>query len=285
VDAMSTLHSGQFLGRAVGGRTFGDFSLIESRYAPKQCLSWHSHERPYISILLRGSYTERCGPRAWDCTAGQVIFHAPGEAHSNQFFEDGGELLNLEILPSLAQRLRDDGIRTDLRTHLKDSNCFELALRLHRELRSPDSLSGLAIEGVVMELAAHVLRRCIPKPVNEGHWIEQVRTILREQFTAPPSLTELAAMVHVHPVHLARTFRQRLCCTVGDYVRMLRVEAACQKLRHTDVPIADIAAETGFADQSHLSRTLKKHTGMSPLCLRRAGVTACENKSLRPFNG
>jgi AraC family transcriptional regulator len=271
---MSTLHPGQFLGQAVTGRTFRDFSLIESRYAAKQCLSRHSHERPYISILLRGSYTERCGSRAWDCSAGQVIFHGGGEVHSNQFFEDGGELLNLEILPSFAQRLSEDGIRTDLRTHIKDPGCFELALRLHWELRSPDSLSGLAIEGVVMELAAHVLRRCIPQQGQEGHWVERVKAILREQFTEPPSLNELAQTVHVHPVHLARTFRQRLRCTVGDYVRMLRVEAAYQKLRHTDLPIASIAADTGFADQSHLCRTLKRYTGMSPLCLRRQGLTA-----------
>jgi AraC family transcriptional regulator len=270
---MAGVRREQFLGKIVRARTVRSVSLVESRHPPEQCLPEHLHIQPYFSILVRGSYRESCGASTWDCTPGHVIFHASGEVHSDQFFDEGGELLNLEVLPEFEERLREDGIRTNLRLALDHPFGLELALRLRQELRSPDSLSGLAIEGLAMELAARVLRGRSARPEPQGHWIHRIDATLRERFSNPPSLTELAEMVNVHPVHVARTFRKRLHCSVGGYVRMLRLEAACEQLRQTDLTLAEIAAETGFADQSHLSRTLKRYMGISPMNLRRAAAS------------
>lgn len=253
--------------------TFRGLSLFETRHPAGQCLSPHLHLQPYFSILIRGSYRETCGPSAWDCTPGQVIFHSPCELHSDEFFDEGGEVLNLEILPPFEEQLRDDGVRMDVRTLLHHPGFFEMGLQLRRELLAPDMLSGLALEGLSMELAAWLLRGRFAQGERDRHWINRVGATLREQFRTPPSLAELAQMVHVHPVHVARTFRKRFQCSVGEYVRMLRLDAACRQLAHTDRLIADIAAEAGFADQSHLSRALKKYKGVSPLSLRRASLS------------
>jgi transcriptional regulator GlxA family with amidase domain len=67
------------------------------------------------------------------------------------------------------------------------------------------------------------------------------------------TLTDIAGQVRVHPVHLARAFRKRYTYRIGDFIRKLRVEAACSELLQSDAPIAEIAARTGFTDQSHLS--------------------------------
>jgi AraC family transcriptional regulator len=279
--AMAGLARGQFLGRIVRIRTFRNFSLVESRHPAQQSIPLHLHVQPYFSILVQGSYRENCGSTSWECMPGQVIFHVPGEVHSDQFFDQGGELLNLEVLPEFEERLREDRIPMDLRVSLDHPYGLELALKLRRELRSPDSLSGLAIEGLAMELAACVLRGRLTRTESQGHWIHRIDTALREQFSNPPSLAELAEMVHVHPVHVARTFRKRLHCSVGEYVRMLRIQAACRQLQRTDLSLAEIAAETGFADQSHLSRTLKRYMGISPMNLRRAGAGSCVTPEAR----
>jgi AraC family transcriptional regulator len=252
-------------------RSVRAFSLVESWHPAQETLTRHVHTRPYFSMLICGSYRETCGSMAWDCVPGQVIFHGAGEAHSDQFFDQGGELLNLEILPEFEQRLLGEGIRIDQRTSVNHPYALELAVKLRHELRSRDALSGVAIEGLAMELAACVLRGRSHREGRRENWLLQVEATLRERFHKPPSLSELAEMVQVHPVHVARTFRKRLQCSVGDYVRMLRVEAACKQLCHTDRPLAEIAAETGFTDQSHLSRTVKRYVGMSPMNLRRAG--------------
>src|SRR5580658_2599823 len=149
--SMADLRREQFFGLVVRTRTFRNFSLVESRNPAKQSLSRYLHLRPYLSILVRGSYRESCGSSALDCMRGQAILHRSGAVHSDQFFDDGGELLSLEILPEFEERLRDDGILADLRTWLNHPYCLELALKLRHELCVPDAVSELAVEALAME--------------------------------------------------------------------------------------------------------------------------------------
>ena len=51
---------------------------------------------------------------------------------------------------------------------------------------------------------------------------------------------------------------------MGEYVRTLRVEHAARRIAASDDALVEIALEAGFADQSHLSRVFKLHTGMLP---------------------
>ena len=95
-----SLKSNAFCGRELGRREFAEFTVFESLYRPNQKIPKHSHEQTYISIALRGSYTEECGPTAWDCEAGQTILHVAGECHSNCFHQSGGQVLNLQFFPS-----------------------------------------------------------------------------------------------------------------------------------------------------------------------------------------
>ena len=84
-----------------------------------------------------------------------------------------------------------------------------------------------------------------------------------------PSLAELAAGVGVHPVTLARAFRRTFGCTIGEYLRRLRIERAAEQLATGTQPLAEIALAAGFADQSHFSNVFRRRVGMSPSAYRR----------------
>ena len=47
---------------------------------------------------------------------------------------------------------------------------------------------------------------------------------------------------NAHPVHVAQTFRRFHQCTIGEYLRRVRIEYACRELAHTETPLSDIAA-------------------------------------------
>lgn len=261
-----------FSGRELGRREFPGFSVFESLYRPNQNIPRHSHQQTYISILLRGSYTEECGPTAWDCEAGQTILHVAGECHSDRFHRNGGQVLNLELLPPLLARLREcDGAATDNRTFCNSAHAMQLGLRIHKEICGFDICSPIAIEGLTLELLAEVFRqrKTCARP-NGCEWLTKVTEILHDKFQQPITLSELATAASVHPVHLARAFRRRYLCSVGDYLRKLRIEAACHALLNSEEPIVQIALRCGFSDQSHLCRTLKQYTGMSPRHFRQA---------------
>jgi AraC family transcriptional regulator len=93
---------------------------------------------------------------------------------------------------------------------------------------------------------------------------------LHERLQENVGLGDIAEIVGVHPAHLARTFRRCYGCTVGDYVRSLRLERARQELRVSDRPLAEIALALGYADQSHFATSFKQQTGMTPGTFRNA---------------
>ena len=116
-----------------------------------------------------------------------------------------------------------------------------------------------------MEMFATVSRNQSNLPTRQPQrWLVHAVEFLRESFTEHLTLTQVASVVGVHPVYLAREFRRFHRCTVGEYVRRLRVERACRQLSSSNESLAMIAAGAGFSDQSHLSRTFKRLIGMTP---------------------
>jgi AraC family transcriptional regulator len=83
------------------------------------------------------------------------------------------------------------------------------------------------------------------------------------------TLTQIAQVVGVHPVYLATAFRKKFGLTIGEFVRKLRIEHACDELIKGDLPLAAIALDAGFVDQSHFSKVFKLQVGTTPANYRR----------------
>jgi AraC family transcriptional regulator len=150
-----------------------------------------------------------------------------------------------------------------------------LGVRLYAEYLQDDAASELAIEGLALELMA-AMHRCQQSGEDRRHanWLKSVREMIHDRFRDNVSLCELAANANVHPVYLARAFRKHFHCTVGEYVRHLRITKACEELSTSKASMVDIADQNGFSDQSHLSRLIKQHTGMSPGAIRKKKTNA-----------
>jgi AraC family transcriptional regulator len=259
------MQAGGFFGSVVGHRASQNFTFVETLYRPQENLARHSHDNAFVSIALRGHYHERSGPKTWECSSGAVIFHSPGESHADRFYDSGGHLLNLELFPHFVKTLDTHGFQTGQRIQVQSPYLLQLGLRLQNEISRKDTAWELAAEGLALELVAGVMRqRDARASLSSSDWLSQVRDLLHDSFRKNLTLKELANSVDVHPVHLARAFRKRHHCCVGDYVRRLRVEGACQELSTSSLPIVEIAARNGFSDQSHMSRVVKRYTGLSP---------------------
>jgi AraC family transcriptional regulator len=87
-----------------------------------------------------------------------------------------------------------------------------------------------------------------------------VEVHLGEHFT----LHELALEAGVSPFHFVRIFKQMTGLTPHQYVMSRRIARARLLLEKGELPIAAIAAETGFASQSHLTDLFRREVGMTP---------------------
>jgi AraC family transcriptional regulator len=270
LDAVATRLLVELQGRIVGTRTLTNFTLISSVYSSNQVLPPHSHTHAYVSVALQGSYQERCGRKEWDCASGGSIFHVAGEHHSNRFYDDGARLLVVEIGPRLLAQLREQGLEPESQKAVASPLCMHLALKLQRAVPLSDPLSALSAEGLGLELLSETLRFSGEVDSPRSDWLGSVKEQIHDQFRDPLTLSGLAASASVHPVHLARTFRKRYGCSVGNMIRTLRIDAAFGDLLHSDTSIAQIAMRSGFTDQSHLCRMLKRYAGVSPGQIRKA---------------
>jgi AraC family transcriptional regulator len=137
--------------------------------------------------------------------------------------------------------------------------------------------SGLWADHVVREIGIQLLRRhsnVDQKAVSRSDLshgrLWATFDYIEANLTADLSLTGLAAAVGARPHRLARDFRDRTGTPLHQYVLSRRVERAAQLLRTSPAPIASIAFECGFADQSHLTTAFRRRVGVTPAVFRGA---------------
>ena len=96
-----------------------------------------------------------------------------------------------------------------------------------------------------------------------------VRDLIESALGEDLALERLAAEAGIAAHAFAAAFTRTFGLPLYRYVIQRRVERAKTMLRHTDLPVARIAYETGFSSQSHLATTFKRTVGLTPGAYRR----------------
>ena len=253
-----------------GTAAVGGFTLREGRHPGGSVLPWHDHPGPTLCFVYAGAFTERFAGTTLECTPGTLKITPAGELHSNRFGQEETHGLLVEADSARVESLGEYGTVLQERSSFRDEGLALLAWRVAGELNRRDAAAPLAIEGLLLEILAGATRaRDLRLTGALPRWLAEARAYLHDSARVE-SLGELAAAVGVHPVTLARGFRRAYGCSVGAYLRWLRVAHAARRLAETDAPLAEIALAAGFADQSHFSNVFRRETGLSPSAFRRA---------------
>lgn len=77
-------------------------------------------------------------------------------------------------------------------------------------------------------------------------------------------MTDLAGVACLSPYHFSRSFKLALGVGPQRYIMQRRLERAKTLLRRNDQPLAWIAQEAGFSDQSHLTSLFRHEVGVTP---------------------
>jgi AraC-like DNA-binding protein len=246
----------------------GDFHLTEAAYPSRYRVPPHRHESAYVTFVVRGRLEEALAGRSEQFEPRGMVLKPGGMVHSNRFGDSGARLLLVEVLPSLSQGSPGVSRALDQVWLARSPRIAGLMLRVYRELRGQDDYSGLSAEGLLLEAFAELARATAPRPAAAEPYLERVRERLHAEFTRPLRIAELAAAEALSPTRLARQFRARFGRGVGEYLRQVRLDWVAERLLQTDRPIALLALEAGFADQSHLTRDFRRAFGVTPAAFR-----------------
>ena len=257
-------------GRILRRQEIAGCVLSETAYIPNFSVPRHVHDQVgYFCLTLQGGYTEYSRQQNREFGPATLLYHSPGKAHSDKFSSRETRLFCVWVSEEHLRAVCDHTTAGDNSAQFTHGSALQLAFRMYKEFRSLDEVSPLVIEGLTLELLAetfHAAQRDVK--YFDQPWIKRAHDLIQARFNETFVVSEIAESVGVHPVHLARVFRRRFGCTVGEYVRQLRVDFACRELSNSRKPLAEIATAAGFCDQAHLSRTLKRFTGMTPVEFR-----------------
>lgn len=187
--------------------------------------------------------------------------------------------LSKDLLERTAEEVADfDPARLSLarRTGFQDPLLNQIALTLWRELEQPSPAGKLYAQSAAQLLAVHLLRhyssagKTIKEPEQRltDRQVRRVGDFVQDHLSQDLSLETLAEQVGFSAYHFARLFRQTTGESPHQFVLRQRIEWAQRLLIERDLPLVQVALESGFASQSHLTRVFKRYLGLTPRAYR-----------------
>jgi AraC family transcriptional regulator len=222
--------------------------LHELVYAPERRQDTHAHEYSSISFIVAGELEEKVGSTRWLGGAGNVIVKPRHVEHEDVYGPAGARMFTVIVGDDTPGPYRwfFGGAQASL---------FVRAIRNWRE--------GEPIDEVCADLIASAQSTGL-KAVHSA----RMREVAERIATTDVTVSSLAGELSMHPVALARAFRREHGCSLTAYRRRARVRRAIELLTSTRMPLAEIAGESGFSDQSHLSRIFRAELGATPSSFR-----------------
>ncbi len=235
------------------------FTVAELAFPADYVQAEFQPDLPYLAVVTHGEM-EKSFRRRLHFAKGSALTMPAGARHGASFGRTGARIVIVKVRDAANPVAQSLGQFKELRGR----GLGWMAVRLAAELRATDAAAPLAAEGLALELVAAATREVAPSPERAPGWLSDAEELLRGRVGTHIGLSELAEEVGVRPIQLARGFRARHDVSVGEYGRRARVEWAASEIARGNRPLAEVAAEAGFADQSHFTRLFKRYVGTTP---------------------
>jgi AraC-like DNA-binding protein len=227
---------------------------------------WSDAEVPgeHRLVLVRSGRFRRTsaqGPVDIDPTLGYLS--RPGVEERFAHPAGGDVCTSISIAPALWTALCRAGARSDFYV---DAG-VDLA---HRRLLAAGSDPEYALVEQLLALLCATVGLLPVGSAGDRALVATAREAILAQDPAARGLFSLADHLGVSPYRLSRAFPRELGVSVTRYRNRVRVGRAMERLEQGEQSLAVLAADLGFADQAHLTRTVREHVGCTPAALRRA---------------
>jgi AraC-like DNA-binding protein len=257
----------------------------------------HSHDSYAIGVIEDGVGGNSCRGSTHRHPPGTIVAMNPDEAHTGYAVDNKplsyrmfyvapdalrSLVLDLDVFSSGMDNSRAsvetslDAARTSARATysqirfcdvaIKDRECASELLDFHRrwEVGDDEFLLESAFAALFGKLIhRHATGALIPGSGKEPRAVRLVKDYLEARYRVGVRLADLVSLTQLDRAYLIRSFRRVVGMPPHRYLTQIRVREA-KRLIGKGRPLAEVAAEAGFADQSHLNRHFKSLTGLTP---------------------
>jgi AraC-like DNA-binding protein len=229
----------------------------------------HSHEHYGVGLVLAGGQTSASGRGQVEALAGDLITVNAGEVHDGAPVGGAPRAWRMLYLPPhLAADVAADlgeGVRRDYTFHQPVARHAPLAACFRRLYAAVTGhASDLLREQLLLELLQGLQGDARPeRPASVTAGISRARAMIDDAPAAAPTLADLAGVSGLSRFQLVRQFARATGLTPHAYLIQRRIDLARALLARGST-LADAAAASGFADQSHMTRLFIRTFGITP---------------------
>jgi len=232
----------------------------------------HTHEQFGVGMIERGAQKSASGRGVVEAGAGDIITVNPGEVHDGAPIGDGGRAWRMlyidpAIIVEWASDIDEERTSVSLEFNLpaiSDQRMASLFRKLFHAMTCSDAEpNGLKADEALWLLLGGLLltrtddRRLVPAGIASA------RALIDDDPAAVLTLATLAREAKLSRYQFLRSFARATGLTPHAYVMQRRIHRARQ-LIGSGVQLAEAAANSGFSDQSHMTRLFTRSFGMAP---------------------
>jgi AraC family transcriptional regulator len=262
----------------------------QAYHEPIELESWISPATPDISLIyftggaMRLAQRHPHGPwRTLDIREGDLILRAPAhtsyevswKSHSSTPAQTLHLHLSHALVAGAAEQIAGyDPTRVALvaRAGFQDPLLTQIGLALWHELEQRAPTGKLYAQTAAQLLAVHLLRHYTTAKIAireqaQALTTQQIRRVsdfVQAHLCQDVSLEALAQQAGFSPYYFARLFRRTTGESPHQFVLRQRIECAQRLLNQGEMPLAQVALASGFANQSHFTHAFKRHCGLTP---------------------
>ncbi len=244
----------------------------------------HAHDTFGLGLIEQGAQRSASGRGEVEAAAGDLISTNPGEVHDGRPLGGASRrwrmvYLEPHLFAAFAARPGEAAAIALAHPVIRDSRLRDALQRLFARLDRWRSarMPMLACEESLTEvcallLAGHAAVRAASMPAfAPSRALCEARDRLSDEALAPPTLAELAAQAGVSTFELLRGFEKAYGLPPHAWLLQRRAERARGLIRG-GASLAQAAASSGFADQSHMTRVFARRFGFTPGAWARAAA-------------
>lgn len=238
----------------------------------------HFHEQFGVGLIEQGAQRSLSGRGVVEAGAGDLITVNPGEVHDGAPIGDAGRAWRMLYLdPALITETVRDANEGRTRTCefvrpvLRDDSLARAFRTLYGALTGPEAAAtGLLRDEALAVLVDRLVREHPSKALPAvPAAIRLAQNVIDDDPTAPVTLAELARASGLSRFQVVRGFSRAFGLTPHAYLVQRRIDLA-RRLIMGGAALADAAAASGFADQSHMTRHFVRRFGFPPSALSAA---------------
>ena len=241
-------------------RDTADYRATFAEYPGDMRQSWHSHDEAIVTMILAGQVREGVGRHEQSAGPMEIGIKPAGIPHTDHFGPRPLRAVRIAVPTAGAATGNPLTVLQQWTWRTSPMACRALCGAANALMHRDED----AVDGHVWDALAGLASS--PVPVHAGNpptWLRQAHDHLLDAGGTAP-LRALALTAGVHPVHFAAQFRRYYGCSTSEFRQNHRVQRATGLVCRSRIPLSQIAAMLGYADQAHFTRQFRKVIGVSP---------------------